>query len=249
MATEYAFEFVHDNLKLSAERQKRLYNRNSGLPTFKAGDSVWRYYPPTAKQKLGKKWQGPFLVVKRITDLTYRIQKTERQKSLVVHVDHLKIYEGRNPVQNWVPLEGLEGRVGEENLGIDQVPDDLILESNLDDVDLTETMAAQDEIMDIIPENHMSVNERPHGSEPIDVGPHSEVGMLEPEIEEVPDGVEPADALFSENDPVVVLPSETEKPKSTTEQVAECSGANNLPNNLPVRKSNRPHKPKKIFDL
>ena len=77
LATQYAFQFVQDNLKLSAARQKLLYDRCCGSPQFKVGDSVWRYYPPTAKQKLGKPWQGPFLIVKRLTDLTYRIQQSE----------------------------------------------------------------------------------------------------------------------------------------------------------------------------
>ena len=61
-ASEHAFEFVQRNLKVSAERQKRLYDRKSGLLKFKIGDSVWRYSPPNAKLKFGKPWEGPYLV-------------------------------------------------------------------------------------------------------------------------------------------------------------------------------------------
>ncbi len=39
-------------------------------------------------------WEGPFLVIKVMSDVTYRIQKTSRSKPQVVHADRLKLYEG-----------------------------------------------------------------------------------------------------------------------------------------------------------
>ena len=48
-ASEHAFKFVQRNLKAGTERQKRLYDRKSGFPKFKTGDSVWRFSPPNAK--------------------------------------------------------------------------------------------------------------------------------------------------------------------------------------------------------
>lgn len=101
-ATEYAFQFVQQNLQASAERQKLLYDRASGSPHFKVGETVWRYIPPKAKQKFGKGWHGPFLVTEQLTDVTYRIQKSRFAKSVVVHVDHLKSYEGTHPIVSWL---------------------------------------------------------------------------------------------------------------------------------------------------
>ncbi|CAC5414061.1 unnamed protein product [Mytilus coruscus] len=46
-----------------------------------------------ANKKLGLGWTGPYKVIKKITDLTYRIQKDTSAKQLVVHVDHLKPYQ------------------------------------------------------------------------------------------------------------------------------------------------------------
>ncbi|CAC5389605.1 unnamed protein product [Mytilus coruscus] len=42
---------------------------------------------------LGLGWTGPYKGIKKITDLTYRIQKDTSTKQLVVHVDHLKPYQ------------------------------------------------------------------------------------------------------------------------------------------------------------
>ena len=112
-AAEHAFEFVQRNLKTSAERQKKLYDRKSGSPKFKIGDSVWRYSPPRAKLKFGKGWEGPYLVVQRVNPLCYKIQKGQNYRSIVVHVNHLKLYEGSKPVKSWL-MAHLESHVDED---------------------------------------------------------------------------------------------------------------------------------------
>ena len=58
--------------------------------------------PPKARQKFGHKWEGPYLVIQKVSDLCYRIQKQATAPSLVVHVDHLKLYEGNRPVKSWL---------------------------------------------------------------------------------------------------------------------------------------------------
>ena len=97
-----AFEFTHQQLGLAASRQKRDYNRGLKTREFKEGDWVWRWYPPTANQKLGLGWVGPYLIVKRLSYLTYRIQKSEDSRPLVVHVDHLKPFAGTKHPRNWL---------------------------------------------------------------------------------------------------------------------------------------------------
>ena len=117
-AMQHAFNFVRKNLQASTERHKTLYNQKSGSPSFNAGESVWRFYPPIARKKFGKKWDGPYLVVQKVNNLCYRIQKSSQSPSLVVHVDHLKLYEGVHPVKSWVtteiPVELQEGNSQQE---------------------------------------------------------------------------------------------------------------------------------------
>ena len=40
------------------------------------------------------------MVTAKVNALCYRIQKSSTSRSMVVHVDHLKLYEGNNPVEN-----------------------------------------------------------------------------------------------------------------------------------------------------
>lgn len=62
------------------------------------GDAVW-LHDPTKKKGLSRKlrnhWIGPFLIVKKISDVTYKIQESPRSKPKVVHSDRLKPYKGK----------------------------------------------------------------------------------------------------------------------------------------------------------
>ena len=101
-AMQNAFEFAHSQLDSAAVRQKRGYDNQLKIRSFEEGSWVWRWYPPKAGLKLGLGWTGPYLVLRKVTDLTYVIQKTERSPVISVHVDHLKPYVGRNPPQSWL---------------------------------------------------------------------------------------------------------------------------------------------------
>ena len=41
-------------------------------------------------------WKGPFIVVKKLNDVTYMIQKSARAQPFASHIDTLKEYEGEN---------------------------------------------------------------------------------------------------------------------------------------------------------
>ncbi len=84
-------------LHMSARRQKRYYDRKANGPVYKEGEFVWLYRNSrrtSLSRKLMLPWEGPYLVVKVMSDVTYRIQKTARSKLQVVHADRLKPYEG-----------------------------------------------------------------------------------------------------------------------------------------------------------
>lgn len=51
--------------------------------------------------KFSSKWLGPYLIIEKLSDVTYRIQETPRSKSKVVHFDRLKSYLGK-PMKNWL---------------------------------------------------------------------------------------------------------------------------------------------------
>jgi transposase InsO family protein len=102
-----AFSKAREHLKKNVERQKRLYDRNSFLRTFKVGDWVWVLYPPELQSKLGKGWIGPFLVIKRLGEVNYVVQRSPDSKCVTLHVDHMKVYLHKDTPQSWVnPPEG-----------------------------------------------------------------------------------------------------------------------------------------------
>ena len=50
--------------------------------------------------KLERRWEGPFLIVGKLSDVTCRIQRKKNAKKKVVHVDRLKPYLGE-PLNAW----------------------------------------------------------------------------------------------------------------------------------------------------
>ena len=90
-----AYQLVRERLKLSAERQKRRYDLRVRPVTFQKGDLVWLW---SQRRKMNRKlkWQrcfnGPFTVLERIGAVNYRIRRSNKSKSLVVHMDKLKPY-------------------------------------------------------------------------------------------------------------------------------------------------------------
>ena len=96
-----AFEFAHKQIGISASRQKENYDKNLKIRQFHENTWVWRWYPPEANKKLGLGWIGPYLIIKKLTDLTYKIQKHQNSKAIVVHVDQLKPYLGETEPFNW----------------------------------------------------------------------------------------------------------------------------------------------------
>jgi len=45
--------------------------------------------------KLQSNWEGPYRIVKKLSDITFRIQKSARHKFKVVHADKLASFEKR----------------------------------------------------------------------------------------------------------------------------------------------------------
>ncbi|CAC5378546.1 unnamed protein product [Mytilus coruscus] len=85
-----SFDFAHGNLQSSFCRQKRYYDTKLKSRDYKVDSLVFRWYPPEANQKLGLGWIGPYKVIRKISDITYEIERCADNKRKIVHVDHLK---------------------------------------------------------------------------------------------------------------------------------------------------------------
>ena len=81
-------------LKKSTQRYRDYYDSKANGKSFKVGDKVWLFQPYSRKgisRKLSRSWEGPYTVVKALSDAVYRIQKDGKdRKRVVVHFNRLK---------------------------------------------------------------------------------------------------------------------------------------------------------------
>jgi hypothetical protein len=93
-----AHDIARQNARQSNKVQKQQYDRKAYGHIYEPGDFVWLYTPVRQlhrSTKLLRWWTGPFLITDRLSDVTYRIQKSKGAQSKVVHFDRLKPYRGR----------------------------------------------------------------------------------------------------------------------------------------------------------
>ena len=91
---EEAYSRVRECTGMKQQRQKQYYDKQvHGLP-HEVGTQVWLHLsalPRGSSKKLHHPWTGPYRVIKRLSDVNYRIQHTQHpRKRLVVHFDRLK---------------------------------------------------------------------------------------------------------------------------------------------------------------
>jgi hypothetical protein len=105
------YEIARQNLKTSAQHQKRYYDIKASKNSFDVGQLVWLYEPLQKKgvcKKLTCPWIGPCIVLEKIDDTTYRVQRSARKEAKLYHADRLSLYKGRE-VPVWIRrvLKGL----------------------------------------------------------------------------------------------------------------------------------------------
>ena len=92
---ENAFTLARQHSLTQHLKQKELYDKKIHGRPFKEGEYVWLSSPMGrrgASKKLHHPWSGPFRVLKRISDSTYRIQQLQGRKyRKIVHFDRLKL--------------------------------------------------------------------------------------------------------------------------------------------------------------
>ena len=123
--TDFALELrtrmqdAHDRARLhlrrSARHQKKTYDRGTNNACFKEGQFAWLYNHAKKKgvsPKLMSRWQGPYLILDKLSNVTYRIQLKPRGRMQVVHFDRLKPYDGE-PLQPWTGRKQTAHRAAE----------------------------------------------------------------------------------------------------------------------------------------
>ncbi len=101
-ASQMASQKAREHLQKQTQRQKSYYDKNSMLRKFKVGDWVWVLYPPELQDKLGRPWEGPFLVIDKLGDVTYVVQKEKSGRKIKLHIDHIKRYDHDDTPNSWL---------------------------------------------------------------------------------------------------------------------------------------------------
>ena len=110
---QQAHQHARKHYKVAARRQKKNYDIKASGAAYSRGDFVWLFAPIKKKglsSKLQRYWEGPYLIVNRLSDALYRIQKSPRTKCKIVHFNRLKKYKGHDHTA-WIDSLDPEVRV------------------------------------------------------------------------------------------------------------------------------------------
>lgn len=138
---------ARDCLEVTGSNMKRRYDRSADADGFQVGDAVWLYNPTCKKNtspKLKRPWEGPYRVMKRITDVVYRIQLTPRSKPKVVNRYRLWRVSGQLPEEWWQR----SGTTSDDVLGVDATQEDVpeTIEEEVEDPDEEEEPEEKEDV-------------------------------------------------------------------------------------------------------
>lgn len=91
-----AYEAARENTGRRVIRQKKNYDRRVNPCDLREGSPVWLYAPNKKtgiSPKLQRSWEGPWMIVKKLGDVLYKIKKSQKSKPRVVHADRLRKFE------------------------------------------------------------------------------------------------------------------------------------------------------------
>ena len=99
---QLAHERARLSLKKSAATQKRDYDKRASGTPLEAGQFVWLHVEAfkkgTSRKLTARRWDGPYLITDKLSDVLFRIQRGKNYKPRVVHYDRLKPYTGNDGV-------------------------------------------------------------------------------------------------------------------------------------------------------
>ena len=102
-------QLSRENFLQAQARQQRLYNRGAKLRQFTPGEKVLALLP-SSSSKLLAKWQGPFVVTRRVGDVDYEVVRSDRGGATQIY--HLVVVgRGQRQLQEGGSGDGVLGPV------------------------------------------------------------------------------------------------------------------------------------------
>ena len=91
------YEMARIEMKKASDRQKRHYDLHQNMKTFPVGEAVWLHNPSKKRgisPKLQCDWEGPYLIIRHLTDTVLVIQRHKHTLPKMVHYNRLKPFCG-----------------------------------------------------------------------------------------------------------------------------------------------------------
>ena len=90
---ESAHTHVRENIKTAMVRQKKYHDQKLSWQKFVPGCQVYVFFPirkAGRSPKFTSYWRGPYKVLSKMTDLTYKVDCGRSGKPQVIHVDRMR---------------------------------------------------------------------------------------------------------------------------------------------------------------
>lgn len=89
---------VRQRIEIQSLRSKARYDQKARQIRFEEGHEVWFYNPHRVRgrsPKLQNCWEGPFKIIKKLSDVVFCIQKSKKHRKKIVHSDRLAPFISR----------------------------------------------------------------------------------------------------------------------------------------------------------
>jgi transposase InsO family protein len=95
-----AIELAKANLIVAQARQKHYYDRNLQECSFEPNDVVLLKILKAQKGKFKMRWNGPYIVIEKLSNLNYLIRHQNDTYPVVVHVNRMRKWRGETTFNN-----------------------------------------------------------------------------------------------------------------------------------------------------
>jgi transposase InsO family protein len=95
-----AIELAKANLIVAQARQKHYYDRNLQECSFEPNDVVLLKILKAQKGKFKMRWNGPYVVIEKLSNLNYLIRHQNDTYPVVVHVNRMRKWRGETTFNN-----------------------------------------------------------------------------------------------------------------------------------------------------
>jgi hypothetical protein len=102
---------AREQSKLSHDKAERYYDKGIRDIQLKKGDMTYLHNPIAKRsraKKLAYQYQGPYIILEKVSPLIYKLQ-IDADRSIIVHVNRLKLAHPSLPVIKETPKEKISG--------------------------------------------------------------------------------------------------------------------------------------------